>query len=251
MRAGGQGFVWFAKLQPDTPGKLTAHSVSYEALELGSYEALLRVAMLAGDHETTHIAREIREDERRMLERLEGAYDEAVEASLRVQSPDDLREQLVKYLADAHALENQAEGLLSKGPELSGGDEQLSRVFEEHLAETKEHARLVEERLGALGGSPSRLKDVAMRMGALNWAGFFGAHPDTPGKLAVFAFAFEHLEIGGYEQLKRVARRAGDEETAAVAERILGQEREAARKLWLSVDHAVKLSLNAVGVTVG
>ena len=32
------------------------------------------------------------------------------------------------------------------------------------------------------------------------------AHPDTPGKLAAFVYAFEHLEIGGYEQLARVAQ---------------------------------------------
>jgi ferritin-like metal-binding protein YciE len=36
------------------------------------------------------------------------------------------------------------------------------------------------------------------------------------------------LEIGGYEQLQRVAQRAGDGETAALAELILAQERHAA-----------------------
>jgi hypothetical protein len=34
--------------------------------------------------------------------------------------------------------------------------------------------------------------------------------------------------IGGYEQLKRVATRAADEGTAAVADQILAQERHAA-----------------------
>src|SRR3954465_910183 len=42
MAVGGKGFVWFARLQPDTPGKLAAHALSYEALELGSYELLAR-----------------------------------------------------------------------------------------------------------------------------------------------------------------------------------------------------------------
>src|SRR5690349_21925325 len=31
MRIGGKGFLLFARLQPDTPGKLVAHSYSYEA----------------------------------------------------------------------------------------------------------------------------------------------------------------------------------------------------------------------------
>ena len=54
-----------------------------------------------------------------------------------------------------------------------------------------------------------------MRVGGLNLGAFFGGQPDTPAKLAGFAFAFEHLEIAAYEQLMRVARRAGDEETVA------------------------------------
>ena len=49
MAVGGKGFVLFARLQPDTPGKLHAHSLSYEALELSSYQLLRRVAELADD----------------------------------------------------------------------------------------------------------------------------------------------------------------------------------------------------------
>src|SRR5919197_2523840 len=44
MKLGGKGFLLFARLQPDTPGKLVAHAFSYEALEVASYELLLRVA---------------------------------------------------------------------------------------------------------------------------------------------------------------------------------------------------------------
>src|SRR5215217_1023411 len=46
MELGGKGFVLFARSQPDTPGKLTAHSFSYEALEQASYELLERVAVV-------------------------------------------------------------------------------------------------------------------------------------------------------------------------------------------------------------
>ena len=82
-----------------------------------------------------------------------------------------------------------------------------------------------------------------MRIGAVNWGGFFKGHPDTPGKIAAFAFAFEHLEIGGYEQLKRVAQKAGDEETVQLAERILAEERAAAQKIAAQWDAAVDESL--------
>src|ERR1051325_8405778 len=48
---GGRAFLLFARLQPDTPGKLLAHALSYEGLELASYELLLRVAERAGEQE--------------------------------------------------------------------------------------------------------------------------------------------------------------------------------------------------------
>ncbi|MCW2967056.1 MAG: hypothetical protein JWM71_828, partial [Solirubrobacteraceae bacterium] len=234
--------------QPDTTGKLVAHGYSYEALELASYELLLRVALRAGDHETARIAREIRDDEARMRDRLGASFDESVATSLRELSDDDITKHLVDYLTDAHAIENQAIGLLTNGPKLVD-DEPLARLFEEHLAETREHQRLIEERLEAHGESPSKLKDLAMKAGAINWGTFFGAQPDTVGKLNAFAYAFEHLEIGGYEQLKRVAQRAGDAETAAVAERILTEERAAAEKLAAQFDRTAEESLKAVGAT--
>jgi ferritin-like metal-binding protein YciE len=247
MKAGGTAFVLFARSQPDTPGKLTAHAYSYEHLEVGAYELLIRVAERAGDEETVQVARRICDQERRMGERLESLFDVAVEASLREKSPDDLEQQLVKYLADAHAIENQAMKLLERGPKIVK-DEEIGRIFAEHLAETHEQRRLVEERLEAHGGSPSAFKDAAMRLGALNWGAFFQAQPDTPGKLTAFAFAFEHLEIAGYELLKRVAQRAGDSTTVEVADRIAAQERAAAGKLAGAFDHAVEVSLDLQGV---
>jgi ferritin-like metal-binding protein YciE len=248
MAVGGKGFVLFARSQPDTPGKLAAHAYSYEALEEAAYELLQRVAERAGDEETAQLAITIRDQERAMKRRLEDGFGRAVDASLGRVEPDDVRRQLRKYLADAHAIEAQAMQLLERGPRLAG-DDRLARIYAEHLNETKEHAELVEARLEALGGSTSSLKDAAMRLGALNWGGFFAAHPDTPGKLAAFAFAFEHLEIGGYEQLRRVAERAGDDETAAAANGILGQERGAAERLAGAFAEAAAASLEAQNVS--
>src|ERR687896_2593333 len=112
-RAGGVGMVLFARSQPDTPGKLTAHAYSYEHMELAAYELLALVAERAGDRETVDLAHAIRDEEAAMAERLEANFDRAVEASLRDVAPDDLGEQLDKYLADAHAIEAQAIQLLS------------------------------------------------------------------------------------------------------------------------------------------
>jgi ferritin-like metal-binding protein YciE len=244
MKVGGKGFLLFARLQPDTPGKLHAHALSYEALELSSYELLRGVAERAEEPEVVEAAEKIAGEERAMMQRLESTFDRAVEASLREVGRDDLAEQLRKYLADAHAIEEQAIALLERGPKLAGSPT-LARIYADHLDETRDHAEAVEARLNALGGDPSTLKDAALRLGALNWGAFFQAHPDTPGKLAGFARAFEHLEIGGYEQLRRVAERAGDEETVALVGRILAQEREAADRIAGAFDEAVTASLEA------
>src|SRR4051795_7104727 len=229
-RAGGMGMLLFAKFQPDTPGKLMTHAFSYEHMEVAAYELLRRVAERAGSTDAAAAARDIGEEERRMASRLESLFDRAPDASLRDVGRDDLNEQLRKYLADAHAIEMQAIQMLERAPKITE-PESLAQLYEDHLEETREHERRVSDRLEAIGGSTSALKDAAMRLGALNWGAFFAAQPDTPAKLAGFAFAFEHLEIGGYRQLQRVAGRAADEETVRIADATLAEERAPAEKL--------------------
>src|ERR671933_1679335 len=246
MAVGGKGFVLFARSQPDTTGKLTAHALSYEHLEYASYELLMRVARRAGDEETARVAEQIRDEESAMAQRIEDRTDGAVEAALREQDPGDLDKQLLKYLSDAHAIENQAIQLLQKGEKIAG-DPVLAQLYSEHLEETREHARLVDTMLDTHGGSTNVIKDAAMRLGALNWGGFFAAQPDTPGKLAAFAHAFEYLEIGGYEQMLRVARRSNDDDVVRAVDAILVQERAAARKIAAQWDRAVEASLQATG----
>jgi ferritin-like metal-binding protein YciE len=247
-KAGAVGMVLFARSQPDSPGKLTSHAYSYEHMELAAYDLLALVAERAGDQETVDTARSIREQEARMAGRLAERFDRAVEASLRDVAADDLGEQLNKYLADAHAIEAQAIQLLSLGPKIAG-EPGLASVLSSHLEETRAQQEAVRERLRLRGGRPSRFKDIALRGGGVNVGGFFGAQPDTPAKLAGFAFAFEHLEIAAYEQLQRVARRAGDEETAAMAERICDEERAAAEAVRQRFEPAVEASLREQGVT--
>src|SRR5438067_715546 len=158
---------------------------------------------------------------------------------------NSLEEQLVKYLTDVHSIEPQALAQLKRGPEIAE-EPHLAKTFGDHLEETKEQKRMVEARLDAHGASPNKLQDAAMKLGALNWGGFFRAQPDTPAKLAGFAYAFEHLEIAGYEELKRVAQKAGDEETVRIAERILEDERAAAGTIAAHWDAAVDASLEKV-----
>lgn len=238
----GVGFGAFAMAQPDTPGKLLAHAISYEHMEEAAYEFIAQLAVRSNSERALTTAQRIEAQEQGMAQRLEGLYDQAVEASLAAKDPIALDEHLNKYLADAHAIEKQAEKLLAKGPDLAG-DPAIAQAYESHLTETQGHLRTVKERLEARGGSASKLKDLAMKAGALNWGTFFAAQPDTPTKLAAFAYAFEHLEIASYELLRRVATRAGDEVTVQAATSILAEERAAADKLRSLFPQALEASL--------
>lgn len=226
-KAGAFGMVLFARSQPDTPGKLAMHAFSYEHMEVAAYELLGIAAREAGDSETAALAEEIAAEEREMAGRLAASWDEAVEQALREVDPDDLGDHLNTYLADVHALEAQSQKLLEKGRDLDV-PEVLRAALAHHLLETDGHLQKIERRLDDRGAAPSAIKDAMLRLGALNWGAFFGAQPDTPAKLAGFAYAVENLEVAAYELLLRVARRAGDEETVSLAESILAEEEKAA-----------------------
>ncbi len=154
-------------------------------------------------------------------------------------------EQLVKYLADVHSIELQALAQLRAAPKIAG-DERLCQVFEQHLVETEDQERRVRERLQALGGKPSKLKDAAGAAGGWAMVAFAASQPDTPGKLTMHAYSYEHMELAAYELLKRLAERAGDEETARMAAAIAAEEGRMAERLEQSFDAAVEVSLGAV-----
>src|SRR5262249_34424267 len=119
----------------------------------------------------------------------------------------EITDQLTEYLADAHSIEEQALSQPKRAPDLAG---ETVRVSPAGDAPPRGADRKPSRRAGR---RPSTLKDAMMRMGALTGAISSLRTRTPPGKLAAFAYSFEHLEIGGDEQLKRVATRAGDLET--------------------------------------
>src|SRR5438270_1531501 len=151
-------------------------------------------------------------------------------------------EQLVKYLADAHSIEEQALQQLRGAPKASG-DPELEAIFRDHLAETEGHERAITARLEAHGESASKAKDLLMRVGGAGFLLFAKAQPDTPGKLVAHAYSYEHLELASYELLTRVAERSGDRRTVEEAQRIRDEERQMADRLAASFGRGVDASL--------
>jgi ferritin-like metal-binding protein YciE len=152
------------------------------------------------------------------------------------------REQLIKGLREAHALEEQAKALLERGSSIVG-DTEIAAIYRAHLMQTGEHARYVAERLDALGSSTSKVRDAAMKAGALGIGAIAAASPKTPMRLATVAFAFENVEIATYRFLRLLAQRAEDAESVAVIERILEQEEAAAELVAGTFERSLELTL--------
>ncbi len=242
---------WRMRLQPTPPGWL---------------DMALNVPLMSSERARTELGWEPRHSSVEALEELleglregEGGETPPLEADSAAARLEDLKtgvgarqwdrdrdEQLVKYLADVHSIELQALAQLRAAPKIAG-DERLCEAFERHLVETEDQERRVRERLEALGGKPSKLKDVAGAAAGWGMVAFAAAQPDTPGKLAMHAYSYEHMELAAYELLKRLAERAGDEETARMATAIAVEERRMAERLEQSFDTAVEVSLAAVG----
>lgn len=245
MKAGGKGFLLFAQMMPETPGRLVAHSYSYEAMEWAGYEMLRRFAEHAGDAATAEVAKVVGAQERTMMERLERGFDAAEAASHGETPAEELPGHVRVHLNEAHALEMQAVKLLARSKEISGSAE-LAQVCEENEEAAREHADLIAQHLRNMTSSPSTVKDTAMAFGGANWSLFFQAQADTPAKLAAFVYAFEHLKIAGYELLKRTAKRANDGTVVRLCEELLGDERAMAEDVVEAFDSAVEAALVAV-----
>ena len=159
---------------------------------------------------------------------------------------DRLQQKLVSYVEDAHAMERNVSRMLDSMISTTD-DPEIKRMLQEHKRQTEEHERRLRGRLDAMGAGTSTIKEV----GGLGAALFKGvgdmARTDKPGKNARDGYVTEHMEIAAYELLERLAKRAGDEETAEVARRNRADEREMAKKIESNWDRFLELTLATPG----
>lgn len=180
-----------------------------------------------------------------MMERLERGFDAAERASHADTEPENMDKQLRKHLAEAHALEVQGLELLKKSEQIAS-DSTLETIYRDHLELSMLHSRLLDQRLDALGGDSSGLKDSALKLGGLNWSIFFQAQSDTAAKLAAFVYAVIHLQIGGLELLKRSAARASEAKTIELCDTLVREKHAMADRLAAAFDSAIESTLAAL-----
>jgi ferritin-like metal-binding protein YciE len=126
-----------------------------------------------------------------------------------------------QWLRDAHAMEEQAEQMLSAQHRRLEHYPELSTRIQAHVLETQSQRERIEECLHARGADTSGVKDLTAKASAMMQALGGAAMGDEVVKGAMSGYTFEHMEIAAYTALAAAAREAGDMRTAQVCDDIL------------------------------
>jgi ferritin-like metal-binding protein YciE len=168
---------------------------------------------------------------------------------IQVAKQEELQQQLVKHLNEAHAMEQNVLRMLDSMISTTD-DPELKEKLRDHKIETETHLDRVERRLEAHGTSPSIVREAGGILGALMKSVLHMARGEKAGRNARDGYATEHLEIASYQLLERVASLAGDEETAEVARLNRADEERMAKEIDANWDKFAELSLQEEGIAV-
>ncbi len=167
----------------------------------------------------------------------------------RLDAMGQLEEQLIKHIDEAHGLEQNVLRMLD-GMISTTDDPEILDALEYHKVQTQKHADRMAERLEAHDATPSAVKQIGGVLGALAKMPLDFVRGEKAGRNARDAYATEHLEIAGYELLRRIAEKAGDEETALAAQEIIAEEQAMAKLIEANWDKFAEVSLREEGITV-
>jgi ferritin-like metal-binding protein YciE len=134
---------------------------------------------------------------------------------------------LVQYLSEAYGKERELEAALQahismteKGP--------YKKRLQQHLKETKQHAKQVERRIKKLGGGGQTLQGTVGKVAALAKGPLHAIRGDSEQekqlKNAKTEYWNEHEEIATYLGIETLAEKVGDSETAKLAKTIRREE---------------------------
>jgi ferritin-like metal-binding protein YciE len=147
---------------------------------------------------------------------------------------DKGREIYVTGLRNQHAVENQAIELLERQVgRLENYPDMVARM-QQHIKESQEQARRIEELLSGLGTSHSGFKDTVMSFMGNMAALAHTPAPDEVVKNSLANFAFEHYEIASYKSLLTLAEAVGHAQAATALTQSLKEEEAMAQ--WID-DH--------------
>jgi ferritin-like metal-binding protein YciE len=160
-----------------------------------------------------------------------------------------LHRKLIEYVQNVHAMEQNVL-LMLDSMILTTRDPEIVDMLRQHKEETRRQEQRLSDRRKALGGLG--LVSVGKDLAAIAAAQARGVadlwRADKAVRNARDAFVTEHLEIAAYELLERLAERAGDEETAALARENRVEEEAMAQRIASNWDRFLDLTLAEQGI---
>jgi ferritin-like metal-binding protein YciE len=134
---------------------------------------------------------------------------------------------LVQYLSEAYGKEKELEAALGTHIQMTDRAPYRKRL-QQHLKETRNHARLVERRVANLGGGGHLLHKIAARASAMAKGPIHAmrgrSNEEKLLKNAKSEYSEEAEEIATYTAIETLAEEVGDSETAKMAREIRRQE---------------------------
>jgi ferritin-like metal-binding protein YciE len=155
------------------------------------------------------------------------------------------RQQLIAWLNDAHAMELSLAKVLENHAKDADRLSDIRARSEEHLAETRDHARKIEQCLKHLDAEkPSSIKNaLGTVMGKMQGA-MSGPFGDEIMKNALSDYAAEHMEIACYRSLIIAAEEIGEVQVARLCNEILADEESMAQWLEQKLPEITRMSLH-------
>lgn len=128
------------------------------------------------------------------------------------------------WLRDAHAMEKQAQKMLTSMSDRIEHYPEVKQRLGQHLTETQHQIKLLDEIIERNNISHSVVKDTVSKMTALGQAVGGMLASDEIVKGSISGYVFEQFEVACYTALIAAAKKAGDTQSVPILEGILKQE---------------------------
>jgi ferritin-like metal-binding protein YciE len=158
-------------------------------------------------------------------------------------SIEKARDIYIVGLRNQHAVENQAIELLERQLGRLENYPEMADRMRQHLEESREQARRIDNLLAELGASASSMKDAGLSLLGNMMAIGHSTAPDEVLKNTFGNFAFEHYEIAAYKSLLSLVDVVGRAADISVLKQSLGEEESMAA--WIA-DHIAPTTLRYV-----
>jgi len=157
---------------------------------------------------------------------------------------EDVKERVLRYLTDAHAVEAGGLASLKDLAEVTD-DADVRLIIDEHILVTQSQMSRLEARITSLGGDISRAKgavNTVISKGSI-LANLFHDREDQSTQDLIKTYALEHFEVGMYTALKSFADSVNDYDTAQIADAILAEEQSTAERILRLIPQVAKRAL--------